>query len=430
MKRFAYLFAIILSISSCKSWYYQIATLSSNNASLDASSRMVFTEGDYSLVYDFWTESGQVSFKFENNSDVDVYVDLKRSFFLINGVTYDYFQNRSWTQSQSSYNGATATVGGASFSYPGIKGSVSNSTGSSSASAVEYKEKEGVWVPAHTCRYFNEFTLLGSPYRECGFDRFPSHTTELNFTEETSPYKYNNVLKLVVGNEELTLNSSFYIRNLTNASENTIVFYDYPRNCKGDKMGYLVRYIKNGGPNKFYNKYFTDMTGDDKDGRSKESSTSAPTQTTAPSTLTSSSAKATTTLKLTESKTETMTEADAKTEDKSEVKTEVKLMQETPQPTVTGSPITLTTSEPRIETSVGPYSVVTIIYASNTYNYTTITLGGATQYPPKDNVKILRDGNFINCYSRRSNQYLFKGDLELPFKLIITGDRPGVIIFE
>lgn len=37
---------------------------------------------DCKIIYDFWGETGDMSFFFMNNTDKDIYIDLSRSFFI------------------------------------------------------------------------------------------------------------------------------------------------------------------------------------------------------------------------------------------------------------------------------------------------------------------------------------------------------------
>ena len=77
--------ATALLACSCASTYYQIATVGSKKGQLSKSDNLVFNEGDYVIVYDFWAQAGTVSFTFFNNSDKDVYIDMTKLTFPENG---------------------------------------------------------------------------------------------------------------------------------------------------------------------------------------------------------------------------------------------------------------------------------------------------------------------------------------------------------
>lgn len=288
--------ATALLLCSCSSVYYQIATIGSEKGQLNKSDNLVFNEGDYVIIYDFWALAGTVSFTFFNNSDKDVYIDMTKSFLLVNGMTNDYYKNRVWTTSsgytrstgKSSSIGFSSSVGASAsaavseelYSYPGIYGSVgrsysasnsasannvvASSSAVSSSSSIEVREKEGVWVPAKASRHFAEFSMMNSPYRRCSFNRFPLRTSSLSFDETDTPYHYTNTLTIVSDGIEKKVETSFYIKNLMNAAESEIVRYVTPTDCAGRMVGYRKPTITVGGANKFYLRYYDDGLGDDR----------------------------------------------------------------------------------------------------------------------------------------------------------------------
>lgn len=159
MKKIMYLFSL-LTLTSCAVAFQQIASISSPQMQLADDGHFAYSENDIVVDYNFWAPSGKMSFVITNNLESDVYVDLGRSFLVVNGMTFDYFQNRTYSSNSSET--------------------------SLSGRGVEYKEKEGVWIPAHSSRRFCEFTLMDAPYRQCGFARNPSKDEDmtLSFTEK------------------------------------------------------------------------------------------------------------------------------------------------------------------------------------------------------------------------------------------------------
>ena len=298
MKRFSFFLLVLPILASCSKQFYQIATISTD---LDLKDNGVYVQStpDFEILYDFWDNSGVVRFVLHNKSDQDIYLDLTRSFFIKNGLSYDYYQNRTWTtgsvvssssslsmsKSRASYGSATgqlfyqpsiiATLGlGSSYSM-GVGGAVS----SSSSSAVTIKEPEGIWIPAHASRVFSEFSIMSSPYRECGFDRYPKEETELEFTYENSPVVFTNQLYIKIGSAEKQVICGFYISNVKNVSEKKATYYEYETDLCGnevstEKKGATAHsaakrmYMKDASPNKFYIKYIQDATNDIKKGSS------------------------------------------------------------------------------------------------------------------------------------------------------------------
>lgn len=259
---------VLLLASTACGTYHQVATLSSPDIKLSSDGLFSYTEKDVTISYDFWASYGQVSFVVSNDSDNDIYIDLSRSFFLVNGMTYDYFQNRSFSSGHLStvtnidYRGRSSTYAQASrysnnlatgTSYTNATSSTITSTRSSSSGLV-VTEKEGVWVPAHASRGFSEFSLLDAPYRQCGFARNPKQKEKiaLEFDDVTSPYQYENRLMIVVGGKDRPITNTFFISEITNLPESSAMEVRPALNCAGKDTGYTRSYYKNRAPNKFY----------------------------------------------------------------------------------------------------------------------------------------------------------------------------------
>ena len=284
----------VLALTSCATAFQQIATISSSQMKLTDSGKFRYNENDVVVDYNFWAENGQVSFVITNNLDSDVYVDLGRSFLVVNGMTFDYFQNRTFSSNASSTVVSSSSYGGSNtfavasgvanalastygnttsgFSFGDAYGSSRTnayshrSTSSSTVNrGVERKEKEGVWIPAHSSRHFCEFSLLEAPYRRCGLARNPSKREDasISFTEETSPYAFDNMLMLVIDGQDHRLVNSFYIERITNLLREDTYTEEDLRNCDDSRTNEKVHILKFSSPNRFYINYdFNSKSGD------------------------------------------------------------------------------------------------------------------------------------------------------------------------
>ena len=286
MKRILISILPVLMLTSCATAFQQIASISSPQMRLSDDGHFAYSEDDIVVDYNFWAQNGQVSFVITNNLDSDVYVDLGRSFLVVNGMTFDYYQNRTYSTNSSSTvvsssaYGATNTFALASgmanafaSSYGntaygdsyGVAAGSSRTTGyahRSTASStvnkgVEYAEKEGVWVPAHSSRHFCEFSLLDAPYRQCGFARNPSkkENMALTFDAANSPYAFDNMLMIVVNGVDRRVVNSFYISGIKNIQRSETYEEEDEMNCDGSKTGLKVRIYKFRSPNRFFINY-------------------------------------------------------------------------------------------------------------------------------------------------------------------------------
>lgn len=307
MKKLLFL-VFLFALTSCATAFQQIATISSPQMKLTDSGKFRYNENDVVVDYNFWAENGQVSFVITNNLDSDVYVDLGRSFLVVNGMTFDYFQNRIYSSnssstvvSSSSYGASNtfAVASGMANAFASALGNTASATAFSSGSGssrtfgyssrsttsstinrgIEYGEKEGVWIPAHSSRHFCEFSLLEAPYRRCGLARNPSKREDasISFTEENSPYAFDNMLMLVIDGQDHRLVNSFYIERITNILfEETYTEKD-ARNCDDSRTGEKIHVLKFSSPNRFYINY--DYKTGDTDRVKKGSSLSVTTRT-------------------------------------------------------------------------------------------------------------------------------------------------------
>lgn len=143
--------------------------------------------------------------------------------------------------------------------------SVTKGGTSTKSESVEYKEKEGLWIPAHSSKRISEFALVSSPYRECGFDRFPTgEDTVIDFSLTNSPYVFKNMLSIIINGQARTIEDTFFVSSLRNLSQKKSFYSANNVDCNGKSIGSSTQYFKYSGPNMFYVKYVLDRTsGDD-----------------------------------------------------------------------------------------------------------------------------------------------------------------------
>ena len=232
----------LLALLSCSTAYQQIVSLGSTDAVLADNGDFVYSDDDYVINQNFWANGGAVSFIFTNNTDRDVYVDLSRSFLIVNGMTFDYFQNRTWTSYGSSLSMSGSTVT------------------STTNSGVNVTESSGLWIPAHASRSFCEFSLMNTPFRKCGFARNPSKREDasLVFSRQNTPFTYENMIMVVADGKDYRIINRFFVQSITNIKESETYKVAEETNCKGDKTGEEYKIYKFASHNKFYVNYIVD----------------------------------------------------------------------------------------------------------------------------------------------------------------------------
>src|SRR5574344_2203434 len=80
-----------MTMSSCsKNVYYQLCKTTSENVTSQKEG-MVYEDANCKIVYNLWRDGGDAGFLFQNKTKEIVYLELDKSFFIKNGVAYDYF---------------------------------------------------------------------------------------------------------------------------------------------------------------------------------------------------------------------------------------------------------------------------------------------------------------------------------------------------
>ena len=90
----------LISLSSCGSAYYQVYKVISADDIITKDQEMVFENADCVIYYDLWDDGGNMSFEFYNKTDHDILINLEHSFFILNGISHDYYKNRVFETSK------------------------------------------------------------------------------------------------------------------------------------------------------------------------------------------------------------------------------------------------------------------------------------------------------------------------------------------
>jgi hypothetical protein len=263
---------IIITFSSCSSiYYYQVYKVEPTTNIKSDNEALVYEDDFCKVSYNFWTKNGNSGFLLYNKIDSNIYVNLQESFFIINGVANDYFQNRTFTYSQNSAV-TSAVSANASKSVTGInytnnvqtnKVAATSSVGTLAGSgyAVSYTEIPVINIPAHTSKVISVFTINETLFRSCDLYRFPSKSNiqTAKYNLKNSPVIFSNRIVYNIGTEVQThsFENEFYIAEIANYPEN--VFYETSRDefC-GQKESVYTKHYHLIAPDKFFIRYTKD----------------------------------------------------------------------------------------------------------------------------------------------------------------------------
>lgn len=100
----------MLALASCKTTCYQVYNVAVPEAA-SSETGIKYAYDDITVSYNFWSHGGEPGFTLTNNSDKIVNVDLTKSFFVLNGTSYDYYVDRENT---------SLVTGGVAAAYWGV----------------------------------------------------------------------------------------------------------------------------------------------------------------------------------------------------------------------------------------------------------------------------------------------------------------------
>lgn len=226
----------MLALASCKSICYQVYSVAAPEAA-SSETDIRYTYDDITVSYNFWSNGGEPGFTITNNSDNIVNVDLTKSFFVLNGTSYDYYVDREST---------SVVTGGVTAAYLGVLKSASVGT------LQTIHSKKAVSIPPKASRFISEYTIARTTYDACELSAM--EYGELEFTSENSPMKFGNVITYAKeGGAERTLTHSFYVKSILNIDANDEQKKRTIHDCRGRKT--KVTIMKDKAPTAFYLQY-------------------------------------------------------------------------------------------------------------------------------------------------------------------------------
>lgn len=267
--KFYFLLILSLFFTSCQStFFYQVYQASYSEEIVYKDDRLVYEDENCRVLYNLWSDGGNIGFQLFNKTDSNLYLNLEESFFILNGIAYNYFKNRIYTTSTSS--GITSSRGGnISNSITGLnqfdqiqtnKISLTTSLGNVSTSGISfsYNEEKIVCIPSKTSKIISEYSINESLFRDCDLLKFPTkkEVVTKTFTKEKSPFVFSNKIAYSIGKNGslLRFSNDFFVSEITNYPENEVLESKYDEFC-GQKSLYMTYFFKNTSANRFYLKY-------------------------------------------------------------------------------------------------------------------------------------------------------------------------------
>lgn len=197
-------FVLVVTLCSGKHFATLLKTESSNTYLKDSS--FVFENDSVKITYNFWHNRGLLSYSVYNKLNIPLYIDWKKSSYIVNENKLNYWVDKEQTNVVSYYQG---------LDYRGpllAPGYISNtSVGVSSIS--KYKQERITFIPPKSYIYRSSFYLVDKLFS------FPEPTS---FTEVENSYDSSKKAKKESVGKQLynKKNTPFIFRNFLSFSTN------------------------------------------------------------------------------------------------------------------------------------------------------------------------------------------------------------------
>ena len=263
-------FALIaVFLTSCVSTpFYQVYKVTPFEKLMTKENYMVYEDEYCKVSYNLWEEGGNIGFRFYNKTDKNIYLNLDESFFILNGISYNYYKNRVYTNATSS-GVTTSRTATASKSVTGInywdllqtnRIQATSNIGlmTSTGYSIAYNEEKVICIPSKTSKIITEYNINESLFRDCDLFKFPTRKQikTKSFSKSESPILFSNRIAYTVGQSDnlIKFENEFYVTEITNYPESEMLESKYDEFC-GEKSMTIAKYFKNVSPDKFYIKY-------------------------------------------------------------------------------------------------------------------------------------------------------------------------------
>lgn len=257
-------------LSSCSYRYYQVYKTKTSDKIVMKEHQLIFENETCRISYDLWSEGGNIGFKFSNKTNENIYLNLEKSFFILNGIAQNYYKNREFGNT----TGSSLALAGSSlfsklrnnlpltnFTIP-IEITGNNKLDLSGFNSVTFIEEKVVCIPPQTSKIISEYQINFALYRDCDLYKYPTKKQILTkkFNAEDSPFEFRNLITYTVGesSNETKIDNNFHVSEITNYPEKEITLRKYSEFC-GQKITYLdhrMRIFKVSSPDMFYVRYF------------------------------------------------------------------------------------------------------------------------------------------------------------------------------
>lgn len=250
MKKILFILSVVLCSCSSIKIFYQVYNVESDGL-IEKNGYLFYSNEDCDISYNFWERGGNAGFTIHNKTEHDLFFDLSKTFFVKNGVAYDYFKNREYI-----HFGANSI---SSFYSPVRSEDNDISISSARGLTVSYKEKPVICVPAKASKSIAEYNIMSGLIKECNYENdYPqTKSVPFNYTIDNTPIMFSNRIAYSYDPECKSLKyieNAFWVSEIVNYSADEAKEKKYIQSCE-DPGKTQIDVFKINSPSKFYNQY-------------------------------------------------------------------------------------------------------------------------------------------------------------------------------
>ena len=260
-----------LTLSSCGTMYNYIQILSTkpvnNLSNTSIVNGGILYEDDYcAIFYKFWDNGGDAGFEFYNKTNQIIYLDLSKTFFVKNGIAYDYYKDKTITDTKTTNASSSNTYGyglsstrsysasisqyyagnfgylptttfspiassanlGASKSYGALLfGSATATTTLGHSTSVSISTNPILAIPPKSSKFINNFSIMSNEFVNCDLKYYPDGSDKITFDQENTPLTFSNYITFKVGDSSQlqSVENKFYVHEIANYVEQDVTDY-------------------------------------------------------------------------------------------------------------------------------------------------------------------------------------------------------------
>jgi hypothetical protein len=228
------------------SYFYQVYETRPISDNISISNNCIsYEDKDCIVLYNFWQEYGTSGFTFNNKTDSMIYLDLSETFFIDNGIAYDYYQNRVYSNSSNTYvKNSDAVISSLLLNNVSVGVSSSSTATTTNSHSVSNIEKSVICIPSKTMKIISGFNLQESLYNTCSINLYPNKkaikegkNVNLFVDKSLSPLTFSNLISYSFDKDikdVKRIENAFYVSKISCLLEDDITYPEYMLNSPCD----------------------------------------------------------------------------------------------------------------------------------------------------------------------------------------------------